>query len=286
MAAPTIHHHSAPSGSGASTLDVWMPKLDDMLVNDAGWERSFVDSDAIGGGSAGAPAWDKTPSTNTDAGIAVYRMPANDHTTRWYVRLRPGWGSQTTGSYMRGITIGTTHDGNGGVTGGNSELTPSTLNHANSNMQHMLSVSEDGFALIIQPNHANFVMSIVERARTLNGTVLDDVIAAMKFGSTVGCHVNASVGQVSADAPLRLMAMSGDLPSLEASDATNVAVIGPYFTGGNPLFAPPRLGFFASPQDVLGDSDRELVIDGGSKTYRAATAAAGASLGIWLAAIE
>src|SRR5690606_5476345 len=127
----------------------------------------------------------------------------------------------------------------------------------------------------------NYPHCCVERARDSSG-VLDDVIAWNKFSSTAAGlearHVNASVGQVNDAPPLCLLpslvggaagTSNPAIPSLESGDASEVVVIGPYFVGGDPLFAPPRLAFIASPEDVADGSDRELTIDGSSKTYRA-----------------
>src|SRR5690606_17965770 len=127
MAAPTVRYFAAAAGTGSSLLSVWMPKLQELLL-DAGWTLEYADSDAIGSSlDPSTPAWDKTPATNTDAGVAVYRMPANDHATQWFVRLRPGWATTNVNrTYMRGVQLGTSHDGSGGISGAGSELAPST----------------------------------------------------------------------------------------------------------------------------------------------------------------
>src|SRR5690606_32678165 len=122
-------------------------------------------SDAIGSSmDPSTPAWDKTPATNTDAGVAVYRMPANDHATQWFVRLRPGWAANTNRPHMRGVTLGTTHDGSGGISGAGSELAPIVTTSQTDSRQVLIACSEDGFALLL-PSTAAAINVIVERAR-------------------------------------------------------------------------------------------------------------------------
>lgn len=289
MAAPTVRYYEA----GAATLSAWMPKLQELLL-DAGWTLEYADADAIGSGSPEAPAWDKTPATNTDAGIAVFRMPANGQPTRWYVRLRPGWNNATTQAYMRGARIGLSHDGSGEVTGAGDELAPNGANFATHTRPWAVAVSEDGFALILG-DYDDTPLVIVERARSMSGQVLDDVIAHNKYsGAFAGprsCHVSALAGLINDSLPLGLAVHSfrsagSTYPSLMSRDASSIAVIGPYYPGGDPLFAPPRLAFLASPVDVLPGAVRMFNIDGGPKPYKARPQAINASAGIWLVATE
>lgn len=277
MALPTVHFHSAAAGTNSSLLSVWMTQLDNMLVNDAGWERSFVDSDAIGGGSAGAPAWDKTPVINTDAGVAVYRMPLNDHDTRWYVRLRPGWSAATSRPYMRGVTIGDTHDGTGGVTGAGSEVTGTTATSQTDNRQVMLAVSEDGFALHLPNNNTTNVISTVERARRSDtGEVTDDAFVITGHSGLDTALVRSGVGLVSNPQLITFArwGLAGSAPSpfnasLANHDGSHIPIVGPFITGGHP-FLHGRLMFLVNVQDHSVNSDRDIEIDGGSKTYRVA----------------
>lgn len=292
MALPTVSFHSATAGTGSALLSVWMPQLHSMLLA-KGWTIEYADSDAIGSGSAGSPAWDKAPATSTDAGIAVYRMPANDHATQWYVRLRPGWAASTVRPYMRGLQLGAAHDGTGGLSGGSTEIVPGVTTGTFDNQAWMMSVSEDGFTAAIEPGTASRPAFCVERARLLDGTVTDRLIAWNKYttnDSGAFRVVDAAVGQVNDALPVGFsgitLSFDGNLPSLEGGDATSVAAVGPYFTGGNPLYAPPRLAFLGSPVDVAANTDREVVIDGSSKTYRAAPGSLGAQYGIWLFATE
>src|SRR5690606_38531163 len=115
----------------------------------AGWTLEYADSDAIGGSvDPSTPAWDKTPATNTNAGIAVYRMPANGHTTQWFVRVRPGWGGAANRPHMRGMQLGTSHDGSGNLSGGGAELIPDGSSTQLDNREWLAAVSEDGFAFV------------------------------------------------------------------------------------------------------------------------------------------
>lgn len=277
MAAPTVHYFDAPAGTGASALAIWMTQLDDMLVNDAGWERSFVDSDAIGGGSAGAPAWDKAPATTTDAGIAVYRMPLNDHDTRWYVRLRPGWSAATNRPYMGGITIGDTHDGTGGVTGAGSEVTGSAATSQTDNRQIMLAVSEDGFALHLPNNNTTNVIATVERARRSDtGAVTDDAFVITGHSTLGTALVRSGVGLVSNPSLITLSrwGIAGSGPtnfnaSLANHDGSHIPIVGPFIPGGHPFFH-GRLMFLVNVQDHATNSDRDIEIDGDARTYRVA----------------
>jgi len=291
MAAPTIHYADAAAGTGSGLIANWMKQLDALLVDDAGWERSYVDSDAIGSGSSGAPEWDKTPASNTDAGIAVYRMPANDHDTRWYVRLRPGWGGNANNGHMRGLTVGTTHDGSGGVTGAGSELVPVALSSTTNSQEWQAAVSEDGLALLLNTDATGVVIASIERARRGDtGAVTDEVIACNKANTSTWRLANASAGQVS-DAPAMFLLANGigtvaTAPSLESRDATAMVLMGPYYPGGHPLWRPGRLWCIASPADVGNGATKTISIDGGPKAYQAAPGSISTTYGIFLVATE
>ncbi len=286
MALPTIRYFEEASGSGVFTVEAWMTKLHTELTA-AGWTIEYADSDAIGAGSSSNPAWDKTPATNTNAGIVVYRMPANGHPTQWYVRLRPGWPSNNTGSvHMRGITVGTNHDGSGGLTGGGTEASITGGNSASSGNWWRLAVSEDGF-LVVNANRC----VLVERARLPDGTVTDELLVATAQTVSAFRHVSASVGEVSTDAPVTLAgeslgASSVNAPDALSRDASGVVVIGPYWNRGYPLMGAPRLGVLASPASVTPSQDHDINVDGGPKTYRSAPAALTSGQSIWLVAME
>jgi hypothetical protein len=290
MALPTVHFFDAAAGTDSALISVWMPKLQELLFA-AGWTIEYADSDAIGTGSSSVPAWDKTPANNTDAGIAVYRMPLNDHTTRWYVRMRPGWGSATTVPFVRGMQLGLTHEA-GAVSGAGTEMAP-TQPTTVKDTACAVSVSEDGF-LFVNGHSTNTPVTMVERTRTLDGTVQDDVLAWNKGTNSAAAfptrHVSAAIGVVSTLLPVALQSYfiggTAIMESLEVQDASEIVIIGPYYPGGLPLFAPPRLGVLASPADVAGGMSRVLTIDGGGKLYKAMPGSVSTTLGIYLVATE
>lgn len=295
MAAPTVHYFEAPAGTGSSLLSVWMPKLQELLL-DAGWTLEYADSDAIGGSvDPSTPAWDKTPAENTDAGVAVYRMPANDHDTRWYVRLRPGWAAATNRAHMRGVTLGTTHDGSGGISGAGSELAPSVALASTGNRQVLIASSEDGFALHLPNATSGTAMTvIVERARRSDtGAITDDVLALNTFSSAVSVLARAGVGVVHNHLPVVLGGFTnaaapvafGSAVSLENHDASDIPIVGPYWLRGHPFFH-GRLAFLVSTGDHNNNSDRDLHIDGSARTYRVAALNQGDNWAVWAVATE
>lgn len=275
MALPTIRFHNTPAGANSSTVENFMTALHTEIIA-AGWTIEYADSDAIGGGSAGTPAWDKSPVINTDAGVVVYKMPKNGHDTNWFVRLRPGWAANVNRPHMRGITIGTTHDGTGGVTGGTTELTPGVAATQSDNRQILLAASEDGFALhLIFTNNVNV---IVERARRSDtGVVTDDILAFVSYGSGSGrsALIRAGVGAVHTHDPVALggfnngitAASFGSGVSLESYAGSHIPIVGPYWLRGHPFWH-GRHSFLVSFEDHPVDSDRSIVIDGASRVYK------------------
>lgn len=291
MATPTVRYFEASAGTGSSLLSVWMPKLQELLL-DAGWTLEYADADAIGAGSSGSPAWDKTPATNVDAGVAVYRMPANDHTTQWFVRLRPGWAANTNRPHMRGVTLGTTHDGSGGISGAGSELAPSVTTTQTDNRQVLIASSEDGFALLL-PALTATVNVIVERARRSDtGAITDDVLALNTYTNAVSVLARAGVGVVHDHPPVVLGGFTNStspggfgVASLENHDASDIPIVGPYWLRGHPFFH-GRLAFLVSTGDHNKNTDRDLHIDGGAKTYRVAGQNQGNNWAVWAVATE
>lgn len=292
MAAPTVRYFEASAGTDSSLLSVWMPKLQELLL-DAGWTLEYADADAIGAGSSGSPAWDKTPAVNVDAGVAVYRMPANGHDTQWFVRLRPGWAANTNRPHMRGVTLGTTHDGSGGISGAGSELAPSAATAVTDNRQVLIAASEDGFALLL-PATSAAVNVIVERARRSDtGAITDDVLALNTFSGAASVLARAGVGVVHDHPPVVLGGFTnssspstfGAAVSLENHDASDIPIVGPYWLRGHPFFH-GRLAFLVSTGDHNNNTDRDLHIDGGAKTYRVAGQDQGANWAVWAVATE
>lgn len=292
MATPTVHYFGAPAGTDSSLLSVWMPKLQELLL-DAGWTLEYADSDAIGGSAdPSTPAWDKTPAANTDAGVAVYRMPANDHATQWFVRLRPGWAANANRPHMRGVTIGTTHDGSGGISGAGSELAPNTSTSQTDNRQVLIACSEDGFALLLPGPAA--VNVIVERARRSDtGAITDDILALNTYSNAVSVLARAGVGVVHDHPPLVLGGFEspsspgsfGTGVSLVNHDASDIPIVGPYWLRGHPFFH-GRLAFLVSTGDHNNNTDRDLHIDGAARTYRVAAVNQGSNWAVWAVATE
>lgn len=238
----------------------------------SGWSIEYADSDAIGSGSAGAPAWDKTPATVSDAGFAVYQMPANDHTTEWYVRIRPAWGAATTRVYVAGVTIGDTHDGSGGVTGGASEVAVAATGSNTDGYAWGISACEDGFALAMAGSGSTTVL--VERLRELDGTVTDDLVALLTVTQLKCAHVRAGVGLVTSQPPIVLGALgpSGVLTfgtgnTIVNGDGDEVPIVGPFWPKGDPFYGPPRTAFLGSATDYATSTSYEREVDGGGKTY-------------------
>lgn len=292
MATPTVSFFSASAGTDSALLVDWMTQLQSMLFA-KGWTLEYADSDAIGGSmDPSTPAWDKTPAANTDAGVAVYRMPANDHATRWFVRLRPGWAANTNRPHMRGVTLGTTHDGSGAVSGGGSELAPSVSTSQTDNRQVLIASSEDGFALLLPGPAA--VNVIVERARRSDtGAITDDVIALNTYYNVVSVLARAGVGVVHNHPPLVLGGFGnpsspgsfGTGVSLENHDASGIPIVGPYWLRGHPFFH-GRLAFLVSTGDHNNNTDRDLHIDGAARTYRVADVNQGSNWAVWAVATE
>ena len=292
MALPTVHYHAAAAATNSSLVSVWMPKLQELLFA-AGWTIEYADADAIGTGSSSVPAWDKTPEANVDAGIAVYRMPLNGHTTQWFVRVRPGWASNTARLGIHGLQVGTDHN-DGVVSNGGPEMAPTPSTSTATGVEWQLAVSEDGFVLVIGTLGSHPMFGF-ERARSADGTVLDDAWGFNKWTNMAdgyeSRHVTAAAGSVNVNPPFALLPheighVGSNLTSAESQDATRVIVLGPYMPGGSSLFAPPRLYVIASPADVDGSAERSINVDGGNKAYKAMSSAALPSSGIILVAIE
>src|SRR5690606_35807616 len=119
------------------------------------------------------------------------------------VRLRPGWHNSTARPYMRGITVGTAHDGSGGVSGGGGELEAGGNSVNTDGRQVLIAASEDGLFLLLPATNSPVCFQ-VERARRPAGTVEDDIIARNTFtSSTVASAViNATSGVVSTNNPI------------------------------------------------------------------------------------
>lgn len=289
MGLPTVHYFEAAAATNSSTVQAWMTKLHELLLA-AGWSIEYADSDAIGGGSSGNPAWDKTPATNVDAGIVVYRMPANDHATEWFVRLRPGWSSVTDRPHMRGVQVGTGHSG-GTLSGSVSTEAVATVATAASNSRDwQVAVSEDGLVVSI-PHVTTAVGFWAERLRTPDGTVVDDVTIGNFYSTPAVRVVSATTGQASSDAVHVLgkgtiTTTPAAATALTGRDAVDVPAVGPYFVGGYPMFGLPRLWFMAAQFDASAGVARIHHVDGQDRAYKPGTQTIMGGAGHLLVAME
>lgn len=306
MALPTVHFDQVAAATNSSLISAFMPKLQAVKF-DAGWDILYADATAIGGGSSSVPAWDATPTINTSAGRAIYRMPANDHGRQWYVQIELGWGGNASNSHQFKITIGTGWDTVDALTGAGSTITYETSATA-TGVEFLVAASEDGFAFIyaITGNAARWVL--VERSRDFDGTVTDD-LSVMGYAAvtTAGYFPNGHTPQYgcvryrASDglqyAANRIM-MLGPLASISsfaslsnagtttsADGETNVP-IGPINASGM-VSGLPRLLQAVLGTDAVANTDHPVLVDGGVKLYRApVTTFAGAAGPVLLVAQE
>lgn len=290
MALPTIVYSHIAASSGSADVDDIGPAIHDALIA-AGWSIVYADADAIGAGSSGDPAWDKVYESNGMAGTVVYQMPANGFTTQWFVKFSLGWGSSSTRVSMRNVEVGDTHDGSGGISGGGTITATSTTSNTN-NSEFAVSASEDGIAAFASANNAPKLF--VERLRTSDGIVTDDVVAWSGNGTGGFLHLRASVGVVTSQAPVVLAGLAvsvgvnnfGAGASLANGDGDEIPIVGPFWPGADPFYGAPRLFFFGPAGDYDLDAYYERVADGGSKTYHSLAVAASSSWANWMMATE
>lgn len=277
MALPTIIYDADSPGTNASIIAVIGPKLHSMLLS-AGWSIEYADSDAIGGGSAGSPAWDKTYSSGALAGTVVYRMPANGHTTRWFVKFSLGWGTAADRVTPRFLQCGTGHDGSGTLTGGGTGITISAGTNGTASLGHIISVSEDGFATWWDGNTTTSALLMVERVRAADGTVTDDMLALAKptANSLYRRAYTAASGEDTLS-DIIFLARIGDgsgihslsaVASVVSADGSASVIVGPYLARQALLAAPPRLLNFIAASDATAGTTIQQEVDGGAKTYQ------------------
>lgn len=289
MALPTIIYDADSPGTNASTIAVIGPKLHSMLLS-AGWSIEYADADAIGGGSAGTPAWDKSYSSGAVAGTVVYQMPANGHTTEWFVKFSLGWGTAADRVSPRFLQCGTGHDGSGTLTGGGTGITMSASTGSAASLGHIISVSEDGFAAWWDGSTATGALLMVERVRAADGTVTDDMLALAKPNTNTlyrRAYTAASgedtlsdiifLGQIGNGGGIGLSAVA----SVVSADGSASVIVGPYLARQALLAAPPRLLNFIAVSDATGGTTIQQDVDGGAKTYQVSAS----SLGIGYVAI-
>ena len=288
MATPTIRHHNEPPSSNSNLVSNFMPKLTELLLL-AGWTQEYINSDGIGSGTEALPAWDKTPATATDAGIVVFRMPANDLTVQWYVCIVPGWNNPVEEVSFRRMYAAKTYAGtnelNSGGVGGSLIL----ATNPNQQFGHAISVSEDGLIVALHGGSTGGTSARAihfERVRNAAGDVTDDLAL---FGH---CGNSGSLGRVLLPSGSAVYNASWDVANIavclgwmNASSVTAIAssgtpalkdfatgadssIAGPFVVGSAGLSSAFRLLVGFASSDGVADGLVEVNIDGGLKTYR------------------
>jgi hypothetical protein len=248
----------------------------------AGWSLEYADADAIGAGTALAPAWDKAFASNQNVGIAVYRMPANGSLVQWYVRLRPRFGTVALGRNGFGVQIGTSHDGSGNVssTVPNPEVGGDVHSSTQSDGQWWVSASEDH--LLLEAPCANTSMAYrgakarVERVRDSSGTVLDTVQVEGTTSSTTRALqlAHPTFGVVHNETPFVLASLtdsygggSDPMGKFDSAFLLGEPILGPFIVGGTPFYQ-TRSWFIIGDANALTAGDVvNIDIDGGLKAY-------------------
>ena len=290
MATPTIRHHNEPPSSGSNLVSNFMPKLTELLLL-AGWTQEWINADAIGTGTTALPAWDKTPANSSDAGIVVFRMPANGLTVQWYVCIVPGWNSPVTEVTFRRMYAANAYAGTGelnsGGVGGNVPLATTT----NQQYGHAISVSEDGLIVALHggiggPAAARAIH--FERVRNAAGAATDD-LAVFGYGGSSGNNGRLLVPTGSAvpdaiwsatNVAVCLAWITGvnvgmisntSTPALkDYATGADSSIVGPFVVGSAGLSSAFRLLVGFAWADGASDGLVEVNIDGGLKTYRMA----------------
>lgn len=282
MALPTIIYDADSPGTNASTIAVIGPKLHSMLLS-AGWSIEYADADAIGGGSAGTPAWDKSYSSGALAGTVVYQMPANGHTTEWFVKFSLGWGTAADRVSPRFLQCGTGHDGSGTLTGGGTGITSSAGTGSTASLGHIISVSEDGFATWWDGSTATGALLMVERVRAADGTVTDDMLALLKPNTNaLYRRAYAALGGEDTLSDIIFLSRITDgsisintIASVVSADGSASVIVGPYLARQALLAAPPRLLNFIAVSDAAAGTTIQQEVDGGAKTYQVGASSMG-----------
>ena len=290
----TVQYGEITAATDGALISIVMPLLHTKLLA-AGWTLEYVDADAIGSGSAETPAWDKAPVTNTDAGVAVYRMPANGAFTRWYARIRPGWAANTNRPHIRGVTVGSGHAGDGVLTGSTSEIVPSIANAQTDNRQVYVAASEDGFYLNWYAGSSTDATTHVERIRLMDESVQDEVIAFNRFNNFQSAFLSASLGGSNLDFTSAMSLQTQSSSSVGVNPDAQWAMslyadtwlfVGPFWPIGDPLTGLPRLWRIAPAMNVAAGTTIQVDVDGGLKTYKVASTPWSNQVGMLVVATE
>jgi len=280
MALPTITYDRDGANTDASTVQAVMTKLHTMLLS-KGWTIEYADASAVGSGSSGSPAWDTTPASNTDAGTVVYQMPANDHDTPWYIKITAKWGSAPADDWCFTFAQAGTGHSSGTLSGGGSGVTRSVSNGDVTSLGHEMAVSEDGLFILLDGSTSSSVFLLIERVRDADGTVSDEVFIMVKNNTSSASIAWAFYSAATGEDTTSDIAVIGRVVSnwttlsgagsLLSADGASSALVGPYPTRRANLGAPPRLACLVSTYDASLDSNIQLNVDGGAKTYHVTT---------------
>jgi hypothetical protein len=286
-----VYYYRSPTA--VSTLVAFMTQLHGSLVS-SGWEVEFIDSDAIGSGTAEDPAWDTTPVVNTDGGVVVYKMPPIDpmdvEEQAWYVRLRTAWGSNVARPQIRSVTVGTSVDGSGDVSGGPDEFLPAVATATSNNVFFTSATYEHGFFFDLHIAGASHLH--IERLRDYAGEeILNELVIFYYNGTTYWSYKINQDGMMPYDYFFMLanndgVAVTTQVVSTASRDGSTSFVPGPFFPGGDPFHWHPRLACLMPNNEVTSNQDILINIDGGVKTYRAITINLSTTLGRWVVATE
>lgn len=282
MSLPTVHYDRIGAGTNASLISNFMPMLQGLLF-DAGWDILYADATAIGGGSSSVPAWDATPTTNTSAGRAIYRMPSNDHSRQWFVQIELGWGANAAQNHRFIVTIGTGWDTVDALTGAGNSIDYQAASTSTS-LEVLIAASEDGLAFqyVHSSTAARFVL--IERARNFDGTVGDDLIVLGYAASgtffdsnpSYGCaRYRASDGLEYASNRWHALAAAAtptnsahyNTSSTTSADGETNLPLGPISMSGIPAGL-PRLVQIIGQLDAVANTDHPVTIDGDVRQYR------------------
>lgn len=290
MALPTVQFTSitasADSGQHAKVFEALSAMLEA-----AGWAREYIDADAIGTGTAAAPKWDAvTPAASAVAGRAIYSMPLNGHSRSWYVQMSPDWFAAGDEPSWR-FRVGTGIDGSNQLTGAGSPLAVGSDATSSITGQVYVNASEDGFALVhcaaAAVAHRAFLL---ERARDVDGVVLDDLICwglgnnvasdttwpdvsvtsspiTAVYGMAVGYTAAAGLQELGVAASHVYNGLSTNTTT-GGDGETNIPVgpivISPQVRGY------PRLALVVSPADGVEGTQHAVFVDGSVRIYQTA----------------
>ena len=262
------------------TVVSFMTNLHTRLIA-SGWTQEYIDADGIGGGTTENPAWDKTPANSTDAGIVVYKMPALDELdteeTEWYIRLRPGWFAATGRPQIRGVTIGTSVDGSGNVSGGPSEYVAQVNTSTTSTISYTISAYKHGF--YFASHSASGTSLHIERLSDYEDTELSNHLHMSYHVLATGAasfyaKIDKDSGSEIYNYAFFLLNYDGAAATVQNTPTTSREglisyVVGPFAPGGDPLHWHPRLACLIANNEAAANQDFMIQVNGSYRLYRA-----------------